>query len=104
MFDWSAMRGIESGVGDTCLELLGAHSLTGVDYKRAKADQFRALTRHVVGLHRSSGEAVFVLDAYEPVVDAWEHADSESVANYDKGCGADAPGRRRAAQQSPSSI
>jgi endonuclease/exonuclease/phosphatase family metal-dependent hydrolase len=73
-------------VGDTRVHLLGAHGLTGVDYKRAKPDQLRALCRHVTRLPRSEA-SVFALDANEPDVDAWDFARTRFNPNKDKGRG-----------------
>lgn len=54
-------------VGDRSLHVVVFHSLTGVDYRRAKAAQFISITEYLLGL---AGDVVLMGDANEPEVDA----------------------------------
>lgn len=67
---------------------IGAHSLTGVGYKRAKSDQFLAIAEYLNDAQTGRLPTLMALDANEPEVDAAELADSQFFNNGDKGRGA----------------
>ncbi|HIA03955.1 MAG TPA: hypothetical protein EYN66_18985 [Myxococcales bacterium] len=48
--------------------ILGAHSLTGVDYKRAKSDQFLAIAEYLDTASNGGTPSLIALDANEPEV------------------------------------
>lgn len=56
----------EIRVSDQPINVIVFHSLTGVDYRRAKTAQFRSIAEHLDGL---DGDVVLMGDANEPEVD-----------------------------------
>jgi endonuclease/exonuclease/phosphatase family metal-dependent hydrolase len=72
-------------IGEYRIHVLAAHALTGADYRRAKADQFLALARHLAG---REGHRLLGIDANEPKVDALDAGQIEFFVNKDGGRGA----------------
>lgn len=73
------------GVPGTSVYVLGAHALTGVDYKCAKADQFLALAEHLDSDELKSCPRILALDANEPKVDSLDPTKVEFFATNGPG-------------------
>ncbi len=61
-------------IGGQSIHIVAFHSLTGVDYGKAKAAQFSAIVEH---LHAVHGHVVLMGDANEPQVDARDLANTK---------------------------